>query len=499
MLNVAICYWGLTRSTKLVYTTHHEHVFNILKQNNINYKIFMHTWQTDTNIVWNKIYNTPLDYEEYKLLSPDFYKIDNQDDFLKEIIPNFSLYFDQNLYNKNPSLEWEPYLVRNHMCALESLKRVTNMLNEEFTHVIYLRPDVDIFTPFNIDWLSLKPGEIMIPDRDNSEGGFNDRFAIVHYTDCKKYANRIDNIAEYRKNIGRIVSEHYTRYTIEKYFKQVKFITFNFDIIRPQKRVVDCFIFYNELEMLEYRLTVLNDVVDYFVIVEANQTHTGKPKPLFFSENKDKFSKYLNKIIHVVVDLPYVYPSIDYTQNQQWLNEQYQRNCIDIGINKLSLEDCDIIIISDLDEIPNPKILEQIKQGQLKIQTIKTMKQDLYYYNLSTKTYSDWLYAKILTHRFYKQHRKPTNIRNDTPNCELLENAGWHLSYFGDAKFIKNKIENFGHQELNTEKFTDTNNIQNNIKNNRDLYDRNVPLQIIPLSQNTNLPPNHTFFNYLNI
>ena len=87
-------------------------------------------------------------------------------------------------------------------------------------------------------------------------------------------------------------------------------------------KIVDCFIFYNELEMLNYRLNLLNPYVDYFIIVEAHQTHVGKDKPLFLKENAEKFKQFNDKIIHVIVELPYKYPcSIE--KNEYWKNENY--------------------------------------------------------------------------------------------------------------------------------------------------------------------------------
>ena len=69
--------------------------------------------------------------------------------------------------------------------------------------------------------------------------------------------------------------------------------------------IYDCFIFFNELDLLEIRLSELYNYVDYFVIVEANKTFKGKSKPFYFEENKQKYKKYLDKIIHVkVYDMP---------------------------------------------------------------------------------------------------------------------------------------------------------------------------------------------------
>lgn len=66
-------------------------------------------------------------------------------------------------------------------------------------------------------------------------------------------------------------------------------------------KVIDCFIFYNELDMLKFRLNELNDIVDYFVIVECTKTFANADKELYFENNKEQFSKYLDKIIHIIV------------------------------------------------------------------------------------------------------------------------------------------------------------------------------------------------------
>ena len=68
MVNIAICYFGLTRSIIHTHESHKKHLFNILDNNNIDYDIYMHTWKTSHNIVWDKIYPNPINYDEYKLL-----------------------------------------------------------------------------------------------------------------------------------------------------------------------------------------------------------------------------------------------------------------------------------------------------------------------------------------------------------------------------------------------------------------------------------------------
>ena len=112
-------------------------------------------------------------------------------------------------------------------------------------------------------------------------------------------------------------------------------------------KIIDCFIFYNELDLLTYRLNLLNNIVDYFIIVESTHTFVGKEKSLFFNENKHLFEKFTNKIIHIIVDdFPHKYPNVNISNNDVWNNEIFQRNAISRGINSIeNLTESDLIII----------------------------------------------------------------------------------------------------------------------------------------------------------
>ena len=263
--------------------------------------------------------------------------------------------------------------------------------------------------------------------------------------------------------------------------------------VNNKPKIIDCFTFYNELDMLTYRLNVLNDVVDYFVLVEATHTHVGKEKSLFYQENRQLFEKFNHKIIHIIVDdFPHKYPNINIEKDEQWINERYQRYCISRGIDKLSLQSNDVITITDLDEIPNPKILEQIKNNDIVVD-VNIIEMDLYYNNLNSKMDHQWYHSKILTFQKYNE----LNIGCDKIrfyNCPIIRNAGWHLSYFGDVEFIKNKIENFTHQELNKVEFTDKELIKERIDNGKDLFDRPTSIINIPIEDNDNLPPDYDIY-----
>ena len=258
------------------------------------------------------------------------------------------------------------------------------------------------------------------------------------------------------------------------------------------KKIIDCFTFYNELDLLTYRLNILDNVVDYFIIVEARHTHVGKEKQLYFNENKILFEKFKDKIVHIVVDdFQYRYPNINYELNEQWVNERYQRECISNGIDKLDLKEEDIIIITDLDEIPDPETLHNIKSNQIP-SDIYSLEMDLYYYNLNSRYINKWTSGKLITYGKYKELSISCDKIRHYTDCLYIKKGGWHLSYFGNELFIKNKIEMFGHQEFNKNEFTDVKNIENRIKNCEDLYSRKeCKFQNISIAENEYLPPEY--------
>lgn len=261
-------------------------------------------------------------------------------------------------------------------------------------------------------------------------------------------------------------------------------------------KIVDCFIFYNELDLLNYRLNILDSVVDHFVLVEATHTFTGKEKPLIYNENKQLFEKFAHKITHIIVDdMPYKYPHIDFDKKEQWSNEYHQRNCINRGIEQLDLCDEDLIMITDVDEIPNPRVLKDIftnydLQSHLQYQNV-SMEMDFYYYNLTNMSNEKWILPKIISYNLY--NCVSANICcNDIRRMHVdyqIHNAGWHLSYFGDMQFIKNKIQQFSHQEFNSDQYTCAENISKSVETGCDLFKRNnVDLMKTPLHKNPNLP-----------
>jgi beta-1,4-mannosyl-glycoprotein beta-1,4-N-acetylglucosaminyltransferase len=262
-------------------------------------------------------------------------------------------------------------------------------------------------------------------------------------------------------------------------------------------KIVDSFIFYNELDILFYRLSILDEYIDNFILVESTHTFSGHPKPLFYNENKDRFEKFTHKIIHIIVsDIPYKIPNINYEYNQQWENEYYQRNAIKQGLDTIinELSDTDILLTSDVDEIPNPNILMHAISGELQFNknTLNRLALDMYYYNLYYRIGegSNWHGIKLMTIHSYKEINlsfQQMRVWEHSYHVPIIPNGGWHLSYFGDSDFIVKKIASYSHQEYNNTDYLEKNKLEEKIKNGINLLN-NSELVYIPIEENKNLP-----------
>ena len=250
--------------------------------------------------------------------------------------------------------------------------------------------------------------------------------------------------------------------------------------------IYDCFTYFNEDLILDIRLNILDEFVHKFVIVEATKDHSGRKKKLNF--NLNNFSKFKNKINYIVVeDMPltvnsFVKDKVKYHEN--FVRENYQRNQITKGIQKAC--DNDLIIISDVDEIPNLKKLKNFNVSKCTI-----FYQKFYQYKLNLLIANNWpgsriIKKKILTSpqeiryktvkriKFWQLHRFFTN-----PN--FINDGGWHFSYLMSPEKIKLKVESFAHGEFNRKDITNIESIKNKINKNKDIFNRNISFQKVQI------------------
>jgi beta-1,4-mannosyl-glycoprotein beta-1,4-N-acetylglucosaminyltransferase len=191
--------------------------------------------------------------------------------------------------------------------------------------------------------------------------------------------------------------------------------------------IIDCFPFFNELEILDIRLNTLSPFVDYFILVEASKTQSKLEKPFYFEENKEKFLAFSEKIIHI---------KIDTCPNENgWAMENFQRNAISEGIKKINLEDEDIILISDVDEIPD---LSKIEPESLKEKiTAFEMSYHTFYLNLLTEN-KNWVGTVATPWKFFKD-KTPQLVRNSKDFYKRIP-SGWHLGYMGGKEKVYKKF-----------------------------------------------------------
>lgn len=250
--------------------------------------------------------------------------------------------------------------------------------------------------------------------------------------------------------------------------------------------VYDCFQFFNELDMLKIRLNVLSPVVDRFVISEATETFSGLKKPLYYEENKELFAEFADKIIHVVVE--------DTPQGDTHYRDTFQKNAVTRGLKDCTDED--VIIFSDLDEIPNPDKIREILQN-FRTDKIYHFAQRLFYCYLNMEEVSGnllsyagefegverkkWIGTKMLSYKLLREQNLMLGELRFPERKEIgirVEDGGWHFGYMGGhgekdiRKRVQEKVVSAAHQEYNSKHVLS--NVTDQIKDGKDIFGRNA-------------------------
>ena len=240
-------------------------------------------------------------------------------------------------------------------------------------------------------------------------------------------------------------------------------------------KIFDCFSYWDEDLLLDLRLNILNNYVDYFVIIEGNKTWQNNPKKLRFKIKN--FKKFKDKIIYIPVeDMP--------DGDDPYVRENYQRNCISRGIK--DAHETDLIIISDLDEIPNP---EQLSSFKIK-DRYAVFKQKHFYYkiNLQSEANPFWSGSRICVKKYLKspqwlrdlKFKKRPFWRIDKLRLNnIIENGGWHFCNLKTPENLLYKYKNlcetndpYHFKEKINQKYLNVNEIKNRIDSREDLIGR---------------------------
>jgi beta-1,4-mannosyl-glycoprotein beta-1,4-N-acetylglucosaminyltransferase len=244
-----------------------------------------------------------------------------------------------------------------------------------------------------------------------------------------------------------------------------------------QQKIYDCFTYFNEDQLLKLRLETLWEYVDYFVICEATRTHTGNEKSVNF--NFKKFEKYKSKIRYLLID------SYPFETDDPWVYENYQRNYLMTGLNDAS--DNDWVMISDLDEIPNPDSISSFNPA---VYLSGSFHQHAFLYFLNNQVMRGvnpfiWTLPKITTYRVLRDvFKSPQEVRNyrgrgifrgikkyliKKKNQAILD-GGWHFTWMGGVERILLKMDSMAHQELNKPEYRDPKIIEEKIRCGGDIF-----------------------------
>ena len=255
-------------------------------------------------------------------------------------------------------------------------------------------------------------------------------------------------------------------------------------------KIYDCFMFYDEDVILDLRLNILNEYIDYFVIVESKFFHNGKERKLRF--DIENYSKFRDKIIYIIQDnqpngIQEILQSDDEGTisakeiNNALLRENSQRNLISQGLKMAA--DNDLILISDVDEIPN---LEKVKLKETKNEILMFV-QDIFYYKLNRYLPNfQWFGTKGCLKKNLKSPQWLRNIKNkkysflriDTffsdkkyINKKFINHGGWHFSNLKNAEDLELKLKSYlHHRDYEVEELGKTK-IKELMKTNETIYD----------------------------
>ena len=264
--------------------------------------------------------------------------------------------------------------------------------------------------------------------------------------------------------------------------------------------------YFDEEVVLDVRLNTLDKYVDYFVIVESSFTHKGDNKNLMFNHNK--FEKFKNKIIYLVYDKqPKGIEAVNENDSENEKSRKYilnavlrengQRNFIQNGLIKA--EDNDIILISDVDEIPN---LSEVNFNNIS-EKIIMFHQDMFYYKFDLKIPNLlWTGTKgcrkkyLLSPQWLRnvKDRKYFPFRIDIlfsekkySNIKFISNGGWHFSNIKTAEEIEYKLKSYLHHREFDEQSLSVEEIQNIIENKKAIYDLKVDKRVNKIGDGSKL------------
>jgi beta-1,4-mannosyl-glycoprotein beta-1,4-N-acetylglucosaminyltransferase len=269
-------------------------------------------------------------------------------------------------------------------------------------------------------------------------------------------------------------------------------------------KVIDCFTFNGEYDLLEIRLNILNDYVDEFIIVEATKTFSGKDKPLYYEQQKDRFSHFASKIRYYVVSDVYSESERRLAETSpntigaaHWQTEFLQKESIKKSLTHLN--DDDIVYIGDVDEIWDPEMLENLNLKHIEPNEFSyangTAKIELkvYTYYLNNRSTESFRGTLLGPYKYIKN--ECLNHLRSNPNASR-GGSGWHFTSMGGYEAVKRKLsDSYTRESYWTE--TVENNLKENVEKSKDFLGRGFTYQVDESEWPTYLKENKEKYKHL--
>lgn len=298
-------------------------------------------------------------------------------------------------------------------------------------------------------------------------------------------------------------------------------------------KMIDIILFNNELDLLELRLNELNHAVDTFVIIESNITFSGNPKTLYYKTFARRFEKFKDKIHHI--ELPPMSHK-DKRYSDGWGNEHYTRDKgVSIAIQELQPQDGDWLLLSDLDELPRPSILLEMKHPEENSEissmflersiaeggALDLFRLDCRFYYYSYEYYKgNWVGPVVMRFRAWESHLARVVV-DGSENAQMLsqktlmaamglenwatlgskmrdargqgaaswvDDACWHCSWcFSRISEVVAKSKAYSHTEHNQDMYQQKEWILDHYRRGEDLFNRNYETHTL-VERNYDIP-----------
>lgn len=251
-------------------------------------------------------------------------------------------------------------------------------------------------------------------------------------------------------------------------------------------KVLDAFLFTHEFDLLELRMRALWPVVDKFLLMEGDHNFANKPKEMRFKEQEARFDWAKDKIIHIKHRGPFIDHTGEFdVPGELFVEHQHRQALYNHAMNTQGFSSSDILLISDVDEIPSRGVVEKLKKDPC-FPSPLLLQQDFYYYNIKCHRGKRW--NGTMAMRFgvglSGHNHSMANARNARNTLRFVDkDCGWHFAHFYDSEGIREKLKHSSHRAYNSPEYYDPEHLKKCVQENKNYLgkeDGDLPPEPIP-------------------